>query len=137
MDSWKPYRWWFRAAAVYNAVWGAIAVLLPFAMFDALHIPRPHEPELFQCIGMMVGVYAIGYWLIALDPSRFGAFVWVGLAGKVLGPLGFLVAASQGRLPWTFGWINVTNDLIWLPVFVAFAVRLHREVGRLGLGSRA
>ena len=127
------YRWWFGAAAMYNALWGSIAAIWPYAMFDAFHIPRPYNSELFQCIGMMVGVYAIGYWLIALDPRRFGAFVWVGLAGKILGPIGFVASALQARIPWTFGWINVTNDLIWLPAFIAFAAKLHREVGRFGL----
>jgi hypothetical protein len=38
------------------------------------------------------------------------------LLDKVLGPLGFLWSAWQGTLPWSFGWINLTNDLIgWLP----------------------
>jgi small multidrug resistance pump len=135
MDSWRSFRWWFGAAAIYNALWGAVASVWPNAIFDGLRIPRPCDPALFQCIGMMVGVYAFGYWLVALDPERFGAFVWVGLAGKVLGPVGFLASAVQGRLPWSFGWINVTNDLIWLPAFVLFALKLHREVGRFGLAT--
>jgi hypothetical protein len=76
---------------------------------------------------MMVGVYAIGYWLIARDPERFGPFVYIGLAGKILGPLGFLWAACQGQLPWSFGWVNVTNDVIWLPAFIGFAIQVWRR----------
>lgn len=136
MNSWKPYQWWFGAAAIYNLIWGFVAVVWPFAMFDVLHVPRPHEPELFQAIGMMVGVYALGYAMVAYHPVRFGAFVWVGLAGKALGPIGFVASAVAGRMPWGFGWINVTNDLIWLPAFVAFGLKLHREVGNFGLGSK-
>jgi hypothetical protein len=133
MEAWRPYRLWFGAAGVYNALWGALVVLWPNAIFDWLHMARPNYPALFQCIGMMVGVYALGYWLIAKDPIRYGAFVWVGLLGKVFGPIGFLCAALPGRLPWSFGWINVTNDLIWLPAFAMFAFKWtaveRREMG--------
>jgi hypothetical protein len=87
----------------------------------------PNYPELFQCIGMMVGVYSIGYWLIARDPERFGPLVYVGLLGKVFGPLGFLAGAITGRLPWSFGWINVTNDVIWLPTFFSFAWQVYKR----------
>lgn len=75
---------------------------------------------MFQCVGMMVGCYAMGYALVALDPRRYGAFAVIGLVGKVLGPLGFIWSASRGELPWSFGWNNVFNDLIWWPSFGAF-----------------
>lgn len=126
MDKLNGYRPWFYAAAVYNALWGALAGLFPNVLFRWLGMPTLNYPAMFQCIGMMVGVYAIGYWLIARDPVRFGPLVYVGLLGKVLGPLGFLWAASHGQLPWSFGWVNVTNDLIWLPAFVGFAIRVWR-----------
>lgn len=84
---------------------------------------------LFQCIGMIVGVYAIGYWLIAINPKRFGAFVYVGLLGKIFGPLGFIYSALIGKLPWAFGWINITNDLIWLPAFIGFSIALWKQEG--------
>ena len=92
----------------------------PNALFGWLGMARPNYPALFQCIGMMVGVYALAYWLIARDPVRYGALVYVGLLGKVLGPVGFLWSAVRGDLPWSFGWVNVGNDLIWLPAFFGF-----------------
>ena len=126
VDKLNRYRPWFYAAAAYNAIWGGFVMLWPTALFEWLKIPAPNPATWFQCIGMMVGVYAIGYWLIARDPARFGPFVYVGLAGKILGPIGFLVAANKGDLPWAFGWINVFNDLIWLPAFICFAIQLQR-----------
>jgi len=117
----RRFKPWFWAAAAYNAIWGTIVGLAPNLFFDWLHIPRPNYPALFQCIGMMVGVYAIGYAFIAWNPVRFGAFVWIGLAGKVLGPLGFVYAVATGQLPLRFGTINIANDILWLPAFIAFA----------------
>ena len=116
------YRTWFYAAAVYNFVWGTVVGLFPNLIFRLLSLPLPNYPALMQCIGMVVGVYAIGYWMIAVNPERFGPLVFVGLAGKTLGPIGFVYAAIKGELPWAFGWVNVTNDLIWLPAFVPFAI---------------
>jgi len=87
----------------------------------------PVPLAIFQAVGMMVGVYAIGYYLLARDPKRYCGLVWVGLAGKVLGPIGFVWAASRGELPWSFGWVNVTNDLIWLPAFCMFAWKFARK----------
>lgn len=121
------YSRWFYAAALYNLIWGAAAVLAPYPIFHLMGI-RPFQPiEAFQCIGMMVGVYAYGYYLLARDPERYSGFIWVGLAGKTFGPIGFLLAAFQGALPWAFGITILFNDLIWWPTFWTFALRYARK----------
>ena len=77
---------------------------------------------------MMVGVYGVGYALAARDPLRYWPIVLVGLLGKILGPLGFLYAALDSRLPWTAGWTILTNDLIWwLPFALMLRVAWRRE----------
>ncbi len=134
-DPYRPYRGWFYAAAVYNVVWGTAAVLAPEAFFRLAGMPPPNYPALFQCIGMMVLVYALGYFYIARDPERYGVFVWIGLLGKVFGPLGFVFALIKGELPLVFGWTIVFNDLIWWPAFIAFALKFAPPPW-LDLGSR-
>lgn len=115
----------FYAAAVYNAVWGIAMVAMPNLVFDLLGMARPNYPSLWQCIGMMVGVFAIGYWLLARDPVRYGPIAWIGLLGKVFGPVGLLMSASNGELPWSFGWICLTNDVIWWIPFGMFLWRIR------------
>jgi hypothetical protein len=127
MQKFAKYRLWFGMAAVYNAAWGALVSLWPGKIFEWLGMPASNYPALMQCIGMMVGVYAIGYALIAINPERFGPFVYVGLFGKILGPVGLVFAALLGQLPWRFGWVNVFNDLIWLPAFVPFSILVYRH----------
>lgn len=116
-----------RAAGVYNLTWGAWVVLWPAAAFRLAEMPEPNYPELWQCIGMIVGVYGIGYWISARDPARHWPIVLVGQLGKLFGPIGFLDAAIRGRLPWIAGLVNVTNDLIWLVPF-AFVLDYARRV---------
>ena len=58
---------------------------------------------------------------------RYAGFIWIGLLGKVLGPLGYLSHAAQGTLPWQFGWVVLFNDVIWWPVFLLFAWKHARN----------
>jgi hypothetical protein len=101
------------AAAIYNLAWGGLVVLFPLAPFRWAALPLPNYPEIWQCLGMVIGVYGVAYALAARDPLRHWPIVFVGLLGKVLGPIGFLLAALDGRLPWRAGWTILTNDLIW------------------------
>jgi hypothetical protein len=103
-----------RIAAVYNLAWGAIAILFPLWLFKAVGMsPLPNYPELWQCIGMIVGVYGIGYWIAGNDPVRHWPIVLVGLLGKIFGPIGFAQALINERFPLAMGLTIVTNDLIW------------------------
>lgn len=116
-----------RAAALYNLAFGLGVVLAPDWWFAVAGLDPPRYPSLWQCIGMIVGVYGIGYWIAARAPDRHWPIVLVGLLGKVFGPIGFVLAASRGELPWRAGWLIVTNDLIW---WIPFALLLARA--RLG-----
>ncbi len=123
-DPTAPPRWataCLRAAAVYNLAWGAAVIAFPHLLFDACGIPRLNYPEIWQCVGMIVGVYGVGYWVAAGDPRRHWPIVLVGLLGKVFGPVGFAVALARGVFPPAFGLTILTNDLIW---WVPFALIL-------------
>lgn len=109
-------RWMTRvlwAAAAYNLLWGGFVILFPMAPFRWAEMPLPNYPEIWQCLGMVVGVYGVGYAIAATNPIRHWPIVLVGLLGKILGPIGFVRAAWIGSLPWRAGWNCVTNDLIW------------------------
>jgi hypothetical protein len=117
-------------AAVYNILFGAWVVLFPSSAFELAGLDQPNYPELWQCIGMIVGVYGIGYAIAARDPIRHWPIVLVGLLGKIFGPIGFLGAVIQDRVPLEAGLIILTNDLIWWPGFgiaLWLAWRAHRD----------
>jgi len=109
----KWMAWTLKAAALYNLLFGLIAILFPFWIFDFLGATRPNLPELWQCIGMIVGVYGIGYWIASSHPYQHWPIILVGFLGKVFGPMGFAKALWEGVFPLSFGWIIVCNDIVW------------------------
>ena len=118
------------AAAVYNLAFGAWAVLLPAQWFELGGMKVPEQLFVWQCVGMIVGVYGVGYACAAPRPLRHWPIVLVGLLGKILGPIGFLDAALRGDVPWRSGWLILTNDLVWWLPFAAMlrsASRHHRD----------
>lgn len=112
---------WLVAAGIYNLLWGALTIALPNFVFDFAGIDRLNFPEIWQCVGMIVGVYGIGYIIAATDPRTHWPIVFVGLLGKILGPIGFVVALLRGTFPPLFGLTILTNDLIW---WIPFAMIL-------------
>lgn len=117
------------AAAIYNLAWGGWVLLRPMDLFDLTGIDRPLYPGIWQCVGMIVGVYGVGYAIAARDPYRHWPIVLVGFLGKTFGPIGMayqwllLPPGSPGRLPIQWGLVNITNDLIW---WLPFAVILFQ-----------
>jgi hypothetical protein len=124
-------------AGMYNLAWGALAILFPthsFAYSGFLEPDKPlHYPQLWQCIGMVVGVYGVGYILAARDPARHWPVIFVGFLGKLFGPIGlaFGVATGQTRIEGLF--TNLINDLIW---WVPFALILRHAWKTQGEGMR-
>lgn len=119
-----PLNRWLVAAGIYNLLWGAWVVLAPDALFGMVGMDPLAGPGrgIWQCLGMVIGVYGIGYLCAARDPVRHWPIVLVGFLGKIFGPIGFLWTASRGEIPWTFGVTIPTNDLLW---WIPFALMLR------------
>ena len=117
-----------KLAAIYNILWGALVILFPHLFFDLAGMERTNYPEIRQCVGMIVGVYGVGYWLAALDPVKHYPIVLVGFLGKILGPIGFAQALITGRFPLAFGIIIIFNDLIWwIPFYKLLKEKYQRD----------
>jgi len=116
-------------AGVYNLAFGVFAIAFPAAMFDLIQMEPPKYLELWQCIGMIVGVYGVGYVIAAFDPARHWPIVLVGFLGKVFGPIGMAWAVCRGTLPLSFGVANIFNDLIWLVPFALVLIHAFKLAG--------
>ncbi len=108
---WAGY--WLIAAGIYNLAWGAITIAFPNLIFELTGAKRINYPEIWQCVGMIVGGYGIGYLIAAWDSRTHWPIVLVGPLGKIFGPIGFGVALARGIFPPLFGVTILTNDLLW------------------------
>ena len=126
-----PVARWLKVAlvlaGVYNLLWGGAVVLFPATTYRYGGLWTPDRPlvnvSLWQCIGMIVGVYGIAYLAASRDPVRHWPVVLAGLLSKILGPLGAIGGALKGDLPWSAVTTNLFNDFLW---WLPFALILRR-----------
>jgi len=111
----------FALAGAYNLLWGAFTMARPQWLFDFAGMPRANYPEIFACLGMVVGLYGILYWQVARDPEHGALIATVGLIGKILGPIGLAQLLWSGAWPPRTLILCLTNDFIW---WIPFALYL-------------
>lgn len=123
---------WLKAAGIYNLVWGTWVVLFPKSQFGLMKMDLPLYIGFWQCIGMVVGVYGLGYFWASRDPLTHWPIVAVGLLGKIFGPIGFVEAIISHKLPLQFGINIIFNDLIWWPAFFLIMKAAYENAQRKG-----
>ncbi len=116
-----------QLAAVYNLLWGAWVVLFPNHFFELVDMKPLNHPMVWQGMGMVIGVYGLGYWWASQDPLKHWPIVAVGALGKVFGPLGFLINYWEGNVPFGFFYTLITNDFIWWIPFALILRKVHLE----------
>jgi len=112
----------FIAAGVYNILWGLFSVFRSQWLFQFSGMPLQNYPQIFACLGMVVGLYGIIYLEIARAPERGWLLAAVGFTGKVLGPIGLVQLILYGSWSPSTAKLSLTNDLIW---WIPFAIYLY------------
>ena len=102
-----------RLAAIYNVFWGAWVVLFPNHFFNRVGMEPLNHLLVWQGIGMVIGVYGLGYWWASCNPLKHGPIVAVACLGKNFGPLGFIFNYIKDEVPFKFSYSRFTNDSIW------------------------
>ena len=62
---------------------------------------------------MVLGVYGAGYAWAAFRPDLVKPIVVLGLAGKILGPIGWVATVASGEWPLRTFPLVLFNDLAW------------------------
>ena len=116
----RIYRLVFAAAGAYNILFGLWASLFPRAFFEVFRLGTPQYPSIWACLGMVVGLYGVGYAYAAWRLDRAFPFIAIGLAGKILGPIGWVMSVGSGELPARTFQLIVFDDLMWWTPFAIF-----------------
>ena len=80
---------------------------------------------------MVVGTYGLAYGYAALRPDRAAPFIAIGLIGKMLGPIGWVLTVRSGEWPVRTFTLVLFNDLVWWLPFALFLVDGTRIAGRV------
>lgn len=116
----RLYRLIFAAAAAYNVAFGVWAAVWPLSFFTLFDLVEPRYPSIWARLGMVIGLYGAGYAYAARHLDRAAPFVAIGLAGKLLGPVGWVMTVSNGEWPVRTVTLIVFNDVIWWVPFGLF-----------------
>ena len=118
----KFHRAVFAVAGVYNIAWGLYSVYDPQWLFRFARMPLMIHPQIFACLGMVVGLYGVIYLEVARVPERGWLLAAVGLLGKILGPIGLAQLIWSGTWPKSTIVLCLTNDLVW---WIPFSLYLY------------
>jgi TRAP-type C4-dicarboxylate transport system permease small subunit len=69
----------FVLAGIYNLLWGCYTIINPQWLFRFAGMPLSNYPQIFACLGMVVGLYGILYLEVARLPERGWLLAAVGL----------------------------------------------------------
>ncbi len=114
-----------KIAGVYNLIWGAWVILFPKHFFQITGMEMINHLVIWQGMGMVIGVYGIAYYLASFHPLRHWIIIFVGLLGKIFGPIGFIINYLQGNIPIGFGYTLFTNDFLWWIPFILILKEVH------------
>ena len=116
-----------KLASLYNLCWGSWVIIRPNQFFMVVGMEPLNHPMVWQGMGMVIGIYGIGYWIASNDPIRHWPIVLVGLLGKLFGPIGFFMNYFQENVPFAFFYALVTNDFIWwIPFFYILKITYQK-----------
>ena len=117
-----------KVAAAWSIFSGLYFAAFPELAMSVLQVePQTGYAELWRYLGITLCVYGVGYWCASYAPVRHSLLVMIGLLGKILGPIGFLLAARNGSLPILPGIVFLANSLIWSIPFTAVLLHAWRS----------
>jgi hypothetical protein len=125
------YRILLVLAGLYNLGFAAWTALFPRSFFTLFDLEPPNHPALWQCLGMVIGVYGAGYLWAALNLRLAKPIIALGLAGKLLGPAGWVAIVAAGDWPLRTVTLIVFNDVVWWLPFSLFLLEGTRAGDRL------
>ena len=131
MNNAKPLNSWMhlllKFAGGYNILAGASMVLFYHEGFKLLGIPKPEFSLPIQLVGLLVGLFGIGYLMVERAPVENRNILLLGFLSKFLGPLLAVGYIIKGDLPMTMIPVLFFADTIYLIPFWM----IYRRTGQL------
>ncbi len=126
MEPLKPWmRYLLRFVGVYNLLAALTMLVFYHESFKFLGVAKPQLMLPVQLVGILVGLFGVGYLLVASNPVENRNLLTLGFLSKALGSalgVGYVVL---GKLPPMFLLILFFADIMYLPPFWIIMRRLY------------
>jgi small multidrug resistance pump len=132
---WMRYVLWFAGA--YNVLLGLNMVARPEGGFEPLGLSPPDLLLFVQLVGLMVGVFGIGYLMVARWPLENRGVLLLGIIGKALVAVLGLAYVALGKVPPIYLLVVLFSDVIYLAPFAVILRHLQRVAAERAASSTA
>ena len=113
-----------RFVACFNVGAGLMMLFGTRYAYRMIGMTKPDINFPLQLVGILVALFGWGYYLVARDPIRNRNVLMLGLWSKALGSVLGTYYILIGRLPWTFFFVFLFADIVYLPPFWAILKRI-------------
>jgi small multidrug resistance pump len=125
-----PLRPWMRFvlrfAGTYNLLAGAAMICLYHEGYKLLGMRKPELILPVQVMGILVGLFGVGYHLVASNPVENRNILALGFWSKALSSIFALYYVAVGTLPVGFLPVLFFSDIVYLPPFYLIWRRISR-----------
>jgi hypothetical protein len=125
----KPLAKWMkfvlRFVAVFNVLAGLFMLLGYHETYKIIGMNKPDISFPIQLVGILVGLFGVGYYLVAKDPIENRNVLMLGFWSKLLGSCLGTYYVVRGQLPLQFVAVYFFADVIYLPPFYIILRRLY------------
>jgi hypothetical protein len=115
-----------RFAGTYNLLAGACMICFYHEGYKMLGVPKPELILPVQVMGILVGLFGVGYHLVAANPVENRNILMLGFWSKALSSVAAFYYVGVGELPLGFVPVLFFSDVIYLPPFYVIMQRLYR-----------
>jgi len=119
-------RYLLRFAGIFNLLAGASMICLYHEGYKLLGVPKPQLVLPVQVMGILVGLFGVGYLLVAATPVENRNILMLGFWSKALSSTAAMYYVIVGKLPWSFVPVLFLSDVVYLPFFYVIFRRLDR-----------
>jgi len=118
-----------RFAGGFNLAAGVGMICLYHEGYRWLGLTGPELPLPVQVTGVLVGLFGVGYLLVATRPREHYHLLVLGFWSKALSSVLALGHVAAGNLPWRFVPILFLADIVYLPPFWVIMRRIKAATG--------
>lgn len=114
-----------RFVAFFNVGAGLFMLIGYHETYKIIGMNKPDISFPIQLVGILVGLFGVGYYLVAKNPIENRNVLLLGFLSKLLGSCLGTWYVARGSLPLRFVLVYFFADVIYLPPFYLILRRLY------------